>query len=151
MIQRGLGTPGPQLRPDGHTYRWVGWSQGGAESQLIHTPIDDATYTATFGCDVLVEVPEVRVEPREDGRIRVSWQPVVDPCLAPSFVYRVYASSTARPVGDPANFPTDPQFRSVGVVNGLGMTFTPRAEDRYFLVVANGTDGLEGVLGHYGR
>jgi glucose/arabinose dehydrogenase len=44
---RTLGAPSPQT-VNGVTYEFVSWSNGGAQTQTIATPTDDATYTATY-------------------------------------------------------------------------------------------------------
>ncbi|PJJ53073.1 PQQ-dependent sugar dehydrogenase [Hymenobacter chitinivorans] len=46
-ILRTLGVVNPQT-VNGVTYEFTGWSQGGAATQTLTTPTDDATYTASF-------------------------------------------------------------------------------------------------------
>jgi PKD repeat protein len=148
---RNIGAVEPQARSDGHTYRWRSWSDGGARDHEIHTPSGSTTYTATFGCDVLAGVANLRLAKGPAGTLQLSWAPVVDGCLAAAPArYRVYAGATKLPLIPPGDFPGDPQFTLVGSATGASFTYTPGPNDRFFLVVAVGTDGLDGPVEHYG-
>jgi hypothetical protein len=46
-VIRSIGAPSPQTA-GGTTYQFASWSDGGAATHEITTPIDDTTYTATF-------------------------------------------------------------------------------------------------------
>jgi hypothetical protein len=60
----------PQLRPDGHTWRWLSWSDSGARKHEVRRPAGGATYVATFGCDVLDEAKQLRVAKAAGARCR---------------------------------------------------------------------------------
>ena len=148
---RGIGAVEPQTRGDGHTYRWLSWSDGGARDHEIRTPPANTTYTANFGCDVLVGVHDLRVAKGTAGQLLLSWAPVVDTCLAAGPArYRVYAAAAKVPLNPPGDFPDDPPFTLVGSSASASFSFTPGPNARFFLVVASGTDGLDGPVEHYG-
>jgi hypothetical protein len=150
-FRRTIGAP-DQLRTDGHTWRWLAWSDGGVKDHEIRTPAVSTTYTASFGCDVMAPVTGLAVEKSGSDGVRLTWDPVVDPCLHPPLQrYRVYASGTPRPASPPGSFPDDPGFDLVGVAQGESFVYQPAATDAYFLVVAVGTDGLDGPVMHYGQ
>ena len=46
-IERGLNAPSPQT-VDGRTYEFVSWSDGGARSHVVATPVANRTYTASY-------------------------------------------------------------------------------------------------------
>jgi glucose/arabinose dehydrogenase len=147
---RAIGAVEPQPRGDGHTYRWLSWSDGGARDHEIRTPSTSATYTATFGCDVLVGVQNLRLAKGAAGQLLLSWTPVVDACLAAGPArYRVYAAATSVPSSPPGDFPGDPQFILVGSSTVASFSYPPGPTDRFFLVGAVGTDGLDGPVEHY--
>ncbi len=162
-FRRRIAAVEPQAGADGHTYRWLQWSDGGALEHEIRVgdlsriqplfPPTASTLTATFGCDVIDEVRALRVETwtAASGSMTLRWDPVADPCLATSGpLYRVYAAPTARPTSGQGAFPLDPTFLAVGETTEPTLTFAPGPEERYFLVVAVGTDAGPGRLGHYG-
>jgi glucose/arabinose dehydrogenase len=69
-FQRDIGAPSPQTV--GNTsYEFVGWSDGGAVAHTIHTPDDDATYTATFRPVTLAYVSDLPFTSSTNG-----WGPV---------------------------------------------------------------------------
>ena len=147
---RRIGAVDAQLRGDGHTYRWLSWSDGGAREHDIRTPAADTLYRATFGCDVLVVVPGLRVTKAGQGQISLSWAPPPDTCLSDGEErYRIYAAATADPVSPPGSFPDDPPFKLVGTSTQPTFTFAPGPAQNYFVVVAVGSDGGEGPAGHY--
>jgi len=148
---RGIGAVEPQTRGDGHTYRWLSWSDAGARDHEIRTPSANTTYTASFGCNVLVGVHDLRVAKGPAGQLLLSWAPVVDTCLAAGPArYRVYAAAAKAPLNPPGAFPNDPPFTLLGSSASASFSFTPGPNARFFLVVASGTDGLEGPVEHYG-
>jgi glucose/arabinose dehydrogenase len=156
-FRRRIGAP-DQPRPDGHTWRWISWSDGGAKEHEIRNPSVDTTYTASFGCDVIAPVTGLVVEKTgPPGRVNLSWDPVVDTCLnPPPERYRIYASPSPRPVSPPGSFPADPAFELVGVTKFETFDYPSKnnasvLEDAYFLVVAIGTDQGDGPLLHYGE
>jgi hypothetical protein len=151
-FERTLGAVSPQTAADGHTYQFASWSDGGARTHTIATPAAATTYTAQFACDVLAEVPNLRVVPAAGGQLTLSWDPIADPCAAPGATrYQVYASATARPATTPGNFPIDPGFALRGSASAESLTFLPNPADQFFLVIATGTDGAGGPSGHYGH
>jgi glucose/arabinose dehydrogenase len=140
-----------QLHANGHTYTWMSWSDGQAIAHGISTPTSNTTYTATFGCDVIVEVSPLAVDKSSGGEIDLSWPVVSDGCLAAGADrYRIYASETAAPASPPGSFPADPAFTLVGGSTTESFSYTPDPGHRFFLVVATGTDGDDGPVGHYG-
>ena len=74
---RRIGAPDTQTK-DGRNWTWLGWSDGGERSHDVATPATDTTHTASFGCDVQVEVEALRLEPTSTGRLRLSWDAVDD-------------------------------------------------------------------------
>ena len=52
---------------------------------------------------------------------------------------------------DEGSFPLDPAYTLVGSTGQTAFAYSPAADERYFLVVAVGTDELDGVVGHYGQ
>ncbi len=49
---RAIGAPSPQTINNALTYTFTGWSDGGAQTHNITTPVSDATYTATFAASL---------------------------------------------------------------------------------------------------
>ena len=146
-FKRSIGAVDPQLRPDGHTYRWLAWSDGGAKEHVIATPAGSAEYVATFGCDVIEPVEDLVVSPRGDGEVQLGWEALGDACLALSGVrYRIYAGSVELPATVPCDFPADPPYALVGSTSTEHFVYTPRAGELYFRVVGVGTDGLDGPV-----
>ncbi len=145
---RDIGVPDAQPR-NGHTYRWLSWSDGGDREHEIRTQPTDATYLARFGCDVVVEVTNVTLAKDTGSAIELRWAPVSDPCFSagPSR-YRVYAAGTARPSTPPGAFPDDPPFVLLGTSAEERFVDSLSPGDRYFLVVAEGTDLLPGPSGY---
>lgn len=163
-FRRTIGTVEAQVAEDGHAYRWLQWSDGGAQVHEIRlgdtsksrslVPPTSSTITATFGCDVIAEVTSLRVDHAAGGGpgLTLRWDPVFDPCLATSgSFYRIYAAAGARPATGSGGFPLDPAFTPVGETTGLTFTYLPGSLDAVFVVVAIGTDGQPGRLGHYGH
>jgi glucose/arabinose dehydrogenase len=143
---RRIGAVEPQLRENGHTYRWLGWSDGGAVEHDISTPATPTTYTATFGCDVVRHVFNV-VDQDPGPGLQLAWAPVVDPCLASGpDRYRIYAGEVELPSDVPCDFPADPEYHLVGTTSGTSFSYQPGPGENYFRVVAVGTDGFEGPL-----
>lgn len=148
---RTIGAPTTQTGPDGRTYTFDHWSDGGLQTHTIVTPASPASWTAFFTCNVIQEVTGLQVAQAAGGQLALTWQPASDPCAATSGVrYYVYASATARPATPPGSFPSDPAFQMRGMTSGESFTFLPNASDAFFLVVAVGTDGTAGRAGHYG-
>jgi len=148
-LVRTIGAPDGQLAA-GRTWSWVGWSDGGEREHEIVGPASDATYTATFGCNVISEVSNLVVEAKPNGDLQLAWDDVVDACRATTGpFYRIYAASTPRPTVKPGQFPTDPAFSLVGTTQSTVFDHTPAAGNQYFLVVAVGTDQLDGPAGAY--
>jgi hypothetical protein len=153
---RVIGPVEPQLMPNGRTYRWLSWSDGGARTHEIRLGVAGLTtyaITAYFGCDVIQEATNLRLQSSgPDSPVTLTWNPVVDACLRPGpSRYQIYAASTARPSVHPGSFPNDPGFTLVGETMGTSFTYEPLDSHRYFVVVAIGTDNLPGKAGHYGR
>ena len=148
---RSIGAPASQIGPDGRTYSFAAWSDGGMKDHTIVVPASPAQFTATFACNVTTEVTDVQVTHAAGGQIALSWQPISDLCAATIGArYLVYAAATARPATLPGSFPSDPAFVLRGMVTGTSFTYVPNASDNFFLVVAVGTDGSAGRAGHYG-
>ncbi|HET8947804.1 MAG TPA: PQQ-dependent sugar dehydrogenase [Candidatus Polarisedimenticolia bacterium] len=148
---RSLGAPATQTGPDGRTYTFAFWSDGGMMNHTITTPATPATWTATFDCSVITEVTGVQVNTAPGGQVALTWQPISDLCAATSGVrYYVYAAATARPATPPGSFPGDPAFALRGMVTTESFTYVPNPSDAFFLVVAVGSDGSPGKVGHYG-
>ena len=148
-LTRTIGVVDDQVRK-GHTYNWISWSDGGAKSHSISTPATDTTFEARFGCDVIVEVSPLSVEKGPGGTLHLTWPPVVDPCLSADLErYRIYAASTPVPSTPPGQFPDDPAFTLVGSTDAESFEYLPAPEHQYFLVVAVGSDSLDGAAGHY--
>jgi hypothetical protein len=149
---RTLSTPSPQSAADGRNYSFVSWSDGGLQTHTLVTPAFDTTYTASFACNVITEVPNLMVTTASGGQITLTWQPSGDPCAAIGTQrYHVYAGASARPASGAGQFPGDPPFALRGVVGSPSITFLPDPTDRFFLVLEMGTDGTEGPVGHYGK
>lgn len=146
-VIRAIGAVDPQSRPDGHTYRWLSWSDSGAVAHEIATPATATTYTATFGCDVLVPVENLAVQSLGGGIKALTWSPVTDSCIAGGAGrYRIYAGTTEIPAGEPCDFPADPPYHVVGTSATESFQYVPGPGERFFRVVAVGTDGLEGPV-----
>lgn len=149
---RTLSTPALQLAPDGRTYAFLSWSDGGLQTHTLVTPALDTTYTASFACNVMTEVPGLLVAPAGGGQVTLSWQPSGDVCAATGTQrYHVYAGASARPANGAGQFPSDPAFVLRGVTGSPSFTYLPDPSDAFFLVLELGTDGTEGPVGHYGR
>jgi hypothetical protein len=119
---------------------------------MLVTPTVDTTYTASFACNVITEVPNLMVAPASGGQITLSWQTSGDPCATTGPQrYHVYAGASARPANGAGQFPTDPPFVLRGVTGSPSFTYLPDPSDHFFLVLEMGTDGTEGLVGHYGR
>lgn len=144
---RPIGALDPQMRPDGHTYRWLSWSDGGAADHEIVTPATATTYTATFGCDVLVPVENLTVQELGGGVRELTWSPVTDSCLAGGAErYRIYAGATEIPAGVPCDFPADPPYSLVGTSATPSFQYVPGPGEAFFRVVAVGSDALAGPV-----
>jgi glucose/arabinose dehydrogenase len=149
---RAVGAADPQPHANGHVYRWLSWSDGGAREHEIRIPSSPTTYTATFGCNMLQEVPDLRLGKGAGGEILLTWAPVTDACLALAPErYRIHASSSVAPSSPPGDFPDDPSFAVIGTSAGQSFSVPPGSGDRFFLLVAMGTDGAAGPVGHYGQ
>lgn len=149
-LQRNIGAKTPQMHADGHTYRWRSWSDGGVAVHDILTPGAPRTFTATFGCDLLEPASELRVEFGTNGQLDFFWSAPADSCLAQDATrYRVFAGVNARPAAGVGQFPDDPLFHEVGVSADTSFSYSAGPDDRYFLVVPVGTDGLPGPVEHY--
>lgn len=147
-----IGAPASQLASDGRTYSFASWSDGGLMTHTITTPASPATWTASFTCNVITEVTAVLVNQAPGDQLALAWQPSADPCAATSGVrYLVYAASSARPATLPGSFPSDPAFSLRGMTTTESFTYFPDPSDAFFLVVAIGTDGAAGRVGHYGQ
>jgi len=147
-----IGAPATQVASDGRTYTFDSWSDGGLMTHTISTPPSPATWTASFTCNVITEVTGLQVNQASGGQLAFTWQPASDPCAATSGVrYVVYAAPTARPATLPGSFPSDPAFSLRGMTTTESFTYFPDPSDTFFLVVAIGTDGSGGLVGHYGR
>ncbi len=143
---RSLGAPDPQVRANGHTYRWLAWSDGGGREHEIATPPTLTTYTATFGCDVLSPVTGLVAVP-SGGSVQLTWSAVSDLCLATgSGRYRIYAGPQALPSSTSCAFPVNPPFHLVGSSGSTSFLYTPSTGEAFFAVVAVGTDGLDGPV-----
>jgi hypothetical protein len=147
---RTIGAPDGQVAA-GRTWTWTAWSDGGTRQHEIATPVSNTTYTATFGCNVIEEVTGLIVDKLPADRLRMTWQPLADTCLATgSQVYRVYASSNPRPAVGAGQFPVDPPFALIGTSGGTSLDHDAPLGNAYFLVVAVGTDQRDGPAGSYG-
>jgi hypothetical protein len=153
-VVRQVGAPDSQAATDGHTYRWIAWSDGGAREHSIAFPGADTTLTARFGCDVILPVANLEVEARSVGeqhRVHLRWDPVLDACLAEGRDrYRIYAAPDPVPSSLPGDFPHDPPYELVGVTARSEFHYLASTEHRYYLVIGVGTDGIERARGHYG-
>ena len=148
---RTIGAPATQVAPDGRTYTFDSWSDGGLPTHTIVTPPGPAQYTAAFTCNVIEEVTGLQVSHAPGGQIAFAWQPSSDLCAATTGVrYLVYAAATALPTNLPGAFPGDPAFALRGMTTGTSFTYFPDPADVFFLVVAVGSDGSAGRAGHYG-
>jgi glucose/arabinose dehydrogenase len=141
----------PQARPDGHTWRWVSWSDSGARKHEVRTPAGGGTFVATFGCDLLEAVHGLQVSKANGGAVALSWQPVNDTCLrSDSQRYQLYVAPTPVPASPPGAFPADPAFALVGSTSVNAYTRQPGAASEFYLVVGMGTDDRRGPVEHYG-
>jgi len=146
-FHRSIGAVHPQARPDGHTYRWLSWSDGGAVEHPIVTPAAATTYTAAFGCDVLLPVEDLSVADLGGGTKALTWSTVSDACISSgSERYRVYAGAVDIPPGVPCDFPFDPAYALVGTSATESFQYVPESGESFFRVVAVGTDGLDGPV-----
>lgn len=156
---------GPDITVD--DVRWVSDTEldvditiaGGAAAGLRDVVVTNPDLTQAFHCDLFEVVrdpgcavagpvgPTLRVALPEPDTVQLSWEGLVDPCLAS---YRVRRSYRAVPDALPGSWPSDPDFADVG---STGLTTFPHpavaGEDEYFLVVPVGTDGEEGPSEHY--
>ena len=152
---RQLGAPEFQLAADGHTYRWLAWSDGGDREHALSTPAADTTITARFGCDVITPVDNLKLHATPVGnarRVEFEWDASTDPCVADaSQRYRVYAALEPAPAEPPGRFPSDPLYTLIGTTGRTRFHYLAPAEHRYYLVVAGGTDEIESAPGHYGK
>jgi len=145
-LLRSIGAPDAQWRVDGHTYRWLTWSDGGAREHEIATPSSPTTFRATFGCDVLSPVSNVVAVPSGNA-VQLSWSAVSDPCLAGgSARYRIFAGSQPLPAATPCDFPVNPPFHLVSSTGTESLLYTPSVGEAFFAVVAVGTDGRDGPV-----
>jgi glucose/arabinose dehydrogenase/chitodextrinase len=80
-LQRTLGVVSPQTL-NGVIYEWVSWSDGGAATHTILTPIEDATYTAVFA---------ERTMPQND--LFFGSTPILEAAEGITYTYVVTASS----------------------------------------------------------
>jgi glucose/arabinose dehydrogenase len=141
----------PQTPGDGHTYTFVGWSDGGARIHTIATPTA-ATYTARYMCNLIAEVEDLTLVPGPNGTLSMSWTPPDDLCLsAGPAVYHVYSSHRARPSSPPGQFPLDPVFTLIRTTDQTAVSIPLGFEEKFYLVVGIGSDGSEGPVGAYGR
>jgi len=147
-LLRAIGAVDGQLHQDGHTYRWLGWSDGGAIEHTIATPAAPLNYTASFGCDVLEAVRDLHVVSQPGNLKSLEWTPVTDPCLAaPPERYRIYLGQTALPSTVPCpGFPTTPPYVAVGTSDDETFSVVTTPGPKFFKVVALGSDGLEGPV-----
>lgn len=149
-LVRTIGAPNGQIAGAGRTWSWIGWSDGGARVHEIVTPPTSTTYTATFGCNVVTEVQRLTVQKSTGSSLLLTWDDVSDACLATSgTTYRVYAASSPRPQAAPGAFPTDPAFAVVATSQPSALEYTAPPGPQYFLVVAVGSDQLDGPAGAY--
>jgi glucose/arabinose dehydrogenase len=145
-LLRTIAGPVAQTRPNGHTYRWLSWSDAGEREHEIATPAPPQTFTASFGCDVLAPVNGLVVTP-QGNKVNLAWSPVADVCAASSPAkYRIYAGSQALPTATPCDFPTSPSFHAVATSVSESLLYTPAPGESFFAVVAVGTDGLDGPV-----
>ncbi|HJQ98870.1 MAG TPA: PQQ-dependent sugar dehydrogenase [Candidatus Polarisedimenticolaceae bacterium] len=141
----------PQLRPDGHTWRWLSWSDSGERKHEVRAPAGGGTFVATFGCDVLDEVKQLRVGKATGGRVTLSWQAMTDPCLRTDALrYQIYVATSLTPASTPGSFPVDPAFTLAGSTSVNTLTRSTGPATEFYLVVGAGTDGRNGPVGHYG-
>jgi len=144
---RALGAPDAQSRGNGHTYRWLSWSDGGAREHEIATPSSPTTLTATFGCDVLSPVANMVALPNGNA-VQLTWSPVTDACATTgSGRYRIYAGPQPLPSNAPCDFPIDPPFHVVSSTGSESFLYTPSTGETFFTVVAAGTDEQDGPVG----
>ena len=144
---RTLGAVDPQPGPEGHSYSWVGWSDGGAVEHVVSTPPAATTYTATFGCDVLEQVQNLQAVPLGGGFVQLTWDAMIDSCLAPGDErYRIYAGALDLPPGVACDFPNDPQYILLGSSGNEQFVYQPGPGEQYFMVVGFGTDGENGPV-----
>lgn len=150
-FKRTIGAVDGQPHGNGHTYRWLSWSDAGAIEHEIQTPPVDTTYTADFGCDVLVEVEQLLLDKETGDEISFEWSPISDICLSTGADrYSIYSAAVAVPSIPPGSFPDDPAWTFVDSSGTESFSYSPGPGESYFLVVGKGTDGLDGPVGHYG-
>ncbi len=148
---RTIGTASPQSPGDGRSYTFAGWSDSGAQQHEIVTPPVTTLYEATFNCGVISEVENLTAV-ASGHSVTLSWSPPVDPCLATGpGRYHVYASNTSVPAIPTGQFPLDPPFTLVGVTGATSISLPGSPGRRFYIVVATGTNGVEGPAGHYGN
>jgi hypothetical protein len=100
----------------------------------------------------MVEVGPVLLEKHGIDGVKLTWPRVDDSCLASSLErYRIYALASAAPSSPPGSLPNDPAVLLVGSTGATTFGYVPEPSHTYFLVIAVGTDGLNGPAGHYGR
>ncbi len=154
-FQRTMAAPDFQPAPDGHTYRWLSWSNNGPRVQTFPAPATPTTYTATYGCNVIepIDLTVSRTSGGQNARLELNWTPVLDdPCVEGAQpTYDVWASDSAAPSVVPGNFPDDPPYSLINSTNGLKFKIDLPPGNRYYLVSARGTDLLPGHFGHYGQ
>jgi len=152
-LKRDIEALSPQTPGDGHTYTFSSWSDAGARLHTITTPAAPTTYTARFNCNLITQVTNLSVAPAAGGNITLSWTAPADACLAATgpVIYKVYASTTARPASLPGQFPLDPAFSVVATTSSTSVTIAPGSGARFYLVVGLGSDGGEGPVGSYGH
>ena len=151
-LKRDIEAISPQTPGDGHTYTFSSWSDAGARVHTIATPAAPTTYTARFNCNVITEAGNLTLANAPAGKITLSWTAPADLCLSTGpVVYRVYAASTSRPAPPPGQFPSNPAFSVAASTTATSATITPGAGPQFYLVVAIGSDAVEGPVGAYGR
>jgi len=150
-LLRDVGAPALQRGSDGKHYWWVSWSDGMAREHQISTPATDTTFTAAFEC-AIGEVQQLTVDKSGTG-LTIHWSaPAIDACVTTTVnQYKIYSAATAGPGLPPGGFPNDPGFTLIGTTSLESFDYVlPNPGDEYFLVVAVGANGLDGVVGHYG-
>ena len=55
------------------------------------------------------------------------------------------------PTSPPGEFKVDPAFTLAGTSSTTSFSHTPAEDELYYVVLAVGTDLLDGVAGHYGE
>jgi glucose/arabinose dehydrogenase len=145
-FRRTVSAPEPQLGPDGHRWRWLAWSDGGAREHEVVLSSGGPPLTATFGCDVLLPVGPPAIEPLGQGLVQLTWSPVADYCLSDGPVrYVVYAGPDPLPDHVPCDFPEGTGHAIVGTTASTQLRTADRPAG-HFVVVALGSDGQEGPV-----